>query len=241
MSVFPGQMPSKMHDSITSPKTETFFLLQRKLVEMKLVVDEVYDLTCMEFQREAEHKTSAQLFRPKNNNNIDGQTATTTKENYRDDDSSEAKVQQLLYDHRCFGEEIQAAVQDNDYEGIAKEREERERESDSLLNCALYFNQVTWTCGSTNQSPSYFSWPVSWTRGSITFADSNQENDSDSDSDSDSDIELPGLVERQYHNASSDELYVFCENEQQQLYHTNNDDSSIEDSEGDRDNKIPGL
>ena len=73
---------------------------------MNLVVNKLYDLTCMECQSEAKDQTSAQLFRPGNNNNTDKQTTTTTKENYRYNDSSDAKVQQLLYNHKCFEEKI---------------------------------------------------------------------------------------------------------------------------------------
>ena len=55
----------------------------RKKVEMNLVVDKLYDLTCMEFQREEEEATSTQSVSPGNNNNIDKQTETT-KENLVD-------------------------------------------------------------------------------------------------------------------------------------------------------------
>ena len=50
---------------------------------MNLVVDKLYDLTCMEFQREEEEATSTQSVSPGNNNNIDKQTETT-KENLVD-------------------------------------------------------------------------------------------------------------------------------------------------------------
>ena len=92
--------------------------------------------------------------------------------------------------------------------------------------------------------PSCSSRPVSQTRGSTTqsYKGSSQNNDSDSNIDR----ELPGLVERHRHDAgsdndSSDESYVYRGNEQKQIYHTDNDNSSIKDSVSEGDNGLPGL
>ena len=93
---------------------------------------------------------------------------------------------------------------------------------------------MTIPSGSTNQSPTFLSQPESETCRSITFKNSSQDNDTDTDTDTDR--KPPGLMERRRHNASSnddtsDESYVYSENKPKWVYHTDNHDSSIEDSD----------
>ena len=90
--------------------------------------------------------------------------------------------------------------------------------------------------------------------GVVFFPLTRQENQNRGSSHSDTgnengngiDREIPGLVGRCRHDASSDddssaESYMYGENEQQQKYHTDNDNSSVDDSETDSDNTISGI
>ena len=78
--------------------------------------------------------------------------------------------------------------------------------------------------------------------------DKDQKDDSphDRDSGTDTDTEMPILVGRVRHDVSSnddtsDGSYVVGEYEQQSGYHTDNDNSSIDDSADESNNTIPGL
>lgn len=59
-------------------------------------------------------------------------------------------------------------------------------------------------------------------------------------------IEEDNNVERRHNDDSnngdsSDESYKYSRNEQQQVYHTDHDNRSIEESDSDKDNALPGL
>ena len=69
--------------------------------------------------------------------------------------------------------------------------------------------------------------------------------DDDSERSILSDVDMPILVGRQRHDAESDsdsdKSFDYGENEQQRRYHTDNDNSSIDESDNDSANTMPGL
>ena len=79
------------------------------------------DVICMDIQRCAEVGED-------NSNTSKERTSTTTIDAYSEDESSEAEVQQLLCDLRCFEEEIQAAIHDKEFDGIDEVDQNRESE-----------------------------------------------------------------------------------------------------------------
>ena len=83
---------------------------KRKIKERILVLDKLNDIVSMEIQRELQDQIQTQT------------------ENQQDDNSSDAEVQQLLYDYRCFEEEIQEAIHNKDDIGIKEINPNRESE-----------------------------------------------------------------------------------------------------------------
>ena len=77
-------------------------------------MDKLNDLICIEIQREVEDQIQAQQIDTGNRTTTNEQTWTTTASAYGKDESSEAEVQQLLYDHQCFEHDIQEAIQEDE-------------------------------------------------------------------------------------------------------------------------------
>ena len=143
------------------------------------MISKLNNLVCIEIQREGEVPIQAQQINTGNRTTTNKQTSTTTADVYREGASSEAEVQQLLYDHQCFEANIQEAIQE----------------------------------------------------------DKDQHDDSVSDSGTDTEMQMPVLVGRLCHDASSDD----DTSDGSYGYHTGNDNSSIEDNDDESDNTIPGL
>ena len=86
---------------------------KRKIKERILVMDKLNDIACIEIQREVEDQIQAQQVNTGNRTTTNEQTSTATVDAYKEDESSEAEVQQLLYDHQCFEDDIQEAMQED--------------------------------------------------------------------------------------------------------------------------------
>ena len=78
------------------------------------MMDKLNDIACMEIQREVEDKIQAQQVDTGNRTTTNEQTSTTIADAYGEDASNEAEVQQLLYDHQCFEDNIQEAMQEDE-------------------------------------------------------------------------------------------------------------------------------
>ena len=99
-----------------------------KKAGIKVVIDKIVDYACMTSQRDHDTETNAVSGSTVHDKNNQEQTSTTTTENQQDDNSSDAEVQQLLYDYRCFKEEIQETIHDEDYNDINEVDPNRESE-----------------------------------------------------------------------------------------------------------------
>ena len=77
-------------------------------------MDKLNDIACIEIQREVEDQIQAQQVNTGNRTTTNEQTSTATVDAYKEDESSEAEVQQLLYDHQCFEHDIQEAIQEDE-------------------------------------------------------------------------------------------------------------------------------
>ena len=84
----------------TSQKKNPQRKQKRKIMERMLVIDKLNDLAYMEIQRKFEDQIQAQQVNTENRSTTNEQTSTTTADAYGEDESSEAEVQQLLYDHQ---------------------------------------------------------------------------------------------------------------------------------------------
>ena len=189
----------------------------RKEVEMNLVVDKLYDQTCMEFERDVEDQANEQSLSSDNNTNKEDQVTPTTMEGRQDNNNTdeEREVNQLLYDQRCLKEAIQVAIQDDESSSseadIIESNEKHRWDDEGAQDGANKKQRVYYT---------------------------DNDNIRIEDSDSDGDRYLPDLMERHrndYSSSDDDSDDQYSVNEKQQVYYTDNVNSSIEDSNSDGD------
>ena len=101
-------------------------------MERMLVMNKLNDLACMEIQREVEDPIQAQQVDTGNRNTTTEQTSTTAADAYGNNESSATAVQQLLYDHQCFEDNIQEAMQiDEDQHDDSNSNSDRDRDRDT--------------------------------------------------------------------------------------------------------------
>ena len=82
------------------------------------------DVVCMDIQREVDNQIQAQQVDTESRSTANEHTSTTTVDAYEEDASSEAEVQQLLYDYLRFEDDIQEAM-----------KEDKEQQDNSTHDC----------------------------------------------------------------------------------------------------------
>ena len=156
-------------------------------MERRRVIEKFINVVCMESQR-AEEPVQAQQVDNENSITSNEHTSTTTSDVYEEEESSEAEVQQALYDYQCFEDDIQEAMQ-----------EEADKHNDSDRDC-----------GTDTEMPVL----VGWRRHDASSNDdtsnesyeyhTDNNNSSIDNSDDESNNTIPGLQERNRDDSSSD-------------------------------------
>ena len=116
-----GQSPGSVRK--TSRKRNPQRREKRKNNERMRKTAKTVDVICMDIQRSTEAgEENSKTSKARTS------TTTTTSAAYSDDESSEAEVQQLRWDHRCLEEEMKAVIRDEDSDDIDEVKQNRESE-----------------------------------------------------------------------------------------------------------------